>query len=269
MPVGRKIRNMAFCSGCPPVTPGFKTRHSTIPVILRPRQNGLREGTQVKRIGKIRSLLLAGVLTIGPAASGQQEKPRVYIGGTGNVDVRTDGTAAAENPSFAGVSQSTESLHNQTTTLAKDFSKQCPGVTVTLNASDADYAVEPNHVAFHGLIHKNNQAMVTNRRGDLLSSQASHTASLSSNDSCAAILADWKTNGRIEVPAPASASAPPAASAAAPQQQASATPAAPPSAPPGAAQPSMQVMDPKPVSLGEVSRRLKAQKENPPPSPQN
>ena len=219
----------------------------------------------MKRIGRIKSLLLAGALTIGPAAFGQQEKPRVYIGGTGNVDVRTDGGAAAGNPSIAGASQSTESSHNQTMELAKDFSKQCPAVIVTLNATDADYTVEPNHDALHGLIHKNNQVMVTNRRGDLLTSQASHTALQSTNDSCAAILTDWKTNRRIEASAPASAPAPPAASAAAPQQQASATTATPPPA----VEPSMQVMDPKPVSLGEVSRRLKAQKENPPPPPQN
>jgi hypothetical protein len=223
----------------------------------------------VNRNGRIKGLLLAGALTIGPAAFGQQEKPRVYIGGTGNVDVRTDGSVAAGNPSIAGASQSTESLHNQTMELAKDYSKQCPGVIVTLNATDADYTVEPNHEAFHGLIHKNNQVMVTNRRGDLLTSQASHTASHSTNDSCAAILADWKANGRIEAPASVSAQAPPAASAAAPQQQASAAPAPAPSTPPPAVQPSMQLMDPQPVSLGEVSRRLKAQKENPPPPPQN
>jgi hypothetical protein len=227
----------------------------------------MKEGTPVSRIGKINGLFLAAALTIGPAVFGQQEKPRVFIKGTGTVDVRTDGAAVGGGPWIAGASQTTVGSHNQTMELAKDFSKQCAGVIVTLNPTDADYAVELNHEAFHGLIFKNNQVMVTNRRGDLLTAQASHTVARSTNDSCAAILADWKANGRIEVPAPPPAQAPPAASAPepAPQQQASAAPATPPPA----AQPSMQVMDPQPVSLGEVSRRLKAQKENPPPPPQN
>jgi hypothetical protein len=221
----------------------------------------------VSRIGKINGLFLAASLTIGPAVFGQQEKPRVFIHGTGTVELRTNGAAAGDNSSIAGASQTTESSHNQTMELAKDFSKQCPAVIVNLNAADADYTVEPSHDALHGLIHKNNLVMVTNRRGDLVTSQASHAAALSTSDSCAAVLADWKANGRLEMPAPPPAQAPPATSAPepAPQQQTSATSATPPPA----AQPSMQVMDPQPVSLGEVSRRLKAQKENPLPPPQN
>jgi hypothetical protein len=219
----------------------------------------------VSRIGKINGLFLAAALTIGPAVFGQQEKPRVFVHGTGAVDIRTDSVAAGDNSLIAGASQTTESSHNQTMELARDFSKQCPGAIVTLNGTDADYSVEPGHDAVHGLIHKNNQVMVTNRRGDLLTSHANHAAALSTSDSCAAILADWKLNGRIEAPAPVVQAPATAAPAPAPQQQASATP----TTPPPAAQPSMQVMDPQPVSLGEVSRRLKAQKENPPRPPQN
>jgi hypothetical protein len=218
-------------------------RHNTIPVILCPRQNETKEGTPVGCIGKINGLFLAAALLIGPAVFGQQEKPRVFIRGTGTVDIRTDSVSTGDNSSIAGASQTTESSHNQTLELAKDFSKQCPGAIVTLNATDADYTVEPSHDALHGLIHKNNQLMVANRRGDLLTSQANHAAALSTNDSCAAILADWRTNGKIGAPAP-TAKAPvntaAAAPAPAPQQQASAAPATPPPS----AQPSMQVMAP-------------------------
>jgi hypothetical protein len=76
--------------------------------------------------------------------------------------------------------------------LAKDFSKQCPDVTVTLNTTEAQYTVSLNHEAFHGVLHKNNQLMVTNQKGDLLFSNSSRAVSHSVNDACQAILGDWK-----------------------------------------------------------------------------
>jgi hypothetical protein len=218
----------------------------------------------MSRVVRVKSLLLVGALTIGTAAFGQQEKPRVYINGTGNVDVRTEGSAVGGGSWLVGSSHSTVGAHNQTMELAKDFSKQCPGVTVTLNATDADYTVGLNHEAFHGLIYKNNQVIVTNRRGDLLMSNTTRAVSHSTSDSCAAILTDWKANGRIEAPAPITS-----APAAATQQQVSATPVTATSTPASVAQPSMHVVDPQPESLGDVARRLKTQKEHPSPTPQN
>jgi hypothetical protein len=228
----------------------------------------MREGAAMNRVVKVGSLLLAGALTIGPAAFGQQEKPRVYISGTGNVDVRTDSSAAQGSSLEAGATPSTVDAHNRAMGLAKDFAKQCPGVIVTLNATDADYTVGLNHEAFHGLIFKNNQVMVTNRRGDLLMANATRTVSHSTNDSCAAILADWKANGRIEAAAPM-----PPAPAPASEQQAAATPAATTPAPAASVQFPTQVMDPKPEPLGDAARRLKAQQKDhpspPSPAPQN
>jgi hypothetical protein len=225
----------------------------------------MQEGAAMNRVVKAGSLLLAGALGIGPAVFGQQEKPRVYISGTGNVDVRTDGSAAEGSSLIAGSTPSTVDAHNRAMELAKDFAKQCPGVIVTLNATDADYRVGLNHEAFHGLMFKNNRVMVANRRGDLLMANATRTVSHSTNDSCAAILADWKANGRIEAAAPI-----PPTPAPAPEQQAAATPAATTSAPSPGVQFPMQVMDPKPEPLGDAARRLKAQqKDHPSAPPQN
>jgi hypothetical protein len=218
----------------------------------------------MNRIVRVRSLLLAGALTIGTAAYGQQEKPRVYINGTGSADVQTDVSAAEGRSLMAGASQSTASAHNQAMELAKDFSKQCPGVIVTLNAADADYAVGLNHEASHALIFKNNQVMVTNRRGDLLASGTTRAVSHSTNDSCTSILSDWKTNGRIELPAPAAP-----ALAAASQPQVSAPQVTATSTPAPAIDPTMHVVDPQPESLGDAARRLKAQKQHPSTAPQN
>jgi hypothetical protein len=147
--------------------------------------------------------------------------------------------------------------------LAKDFSKQCPSVIVTVNVTDADYTVGLNHEASHALIFKNNQVTVTNRRGDILASNTSRAASHSTNDSCAAILADWKANGKIETPVPITP-----VPAAASQQQVSATPVAATSTPASASEYSIHVVDPQPESLGDAARRLKAQKQQPSPAPQ-
>ncbi len=217
----------------------------------------------MNRIVRIKSLLLAGALTIGPAAFAQQDKPRVYINGTGNTDVRMDASAAGGSTWVAGSSPLTESAHNRAMELAKDFSKQCPGAIVTLNATDADYTVGLNHEASRALIFKNNQVTVTNRRGDILTSNTSRAVSHSTDDSCAAILADWKANGKIEAPAPITP-----APASASQQQVTATPVKASSTPASASEYSIHVVDPQPESLGEVSRRLKAQKQQPSPAPQ-
>ena len=217
----------------------------------------------MNRIVRINSLLLAGALTIGQSALAQQEKPRVYINGTGNTDVRTDASAAGGSAWVAGSSPLTEGAHNRAMELAKDFSKQCPGAIVTVNVTDADYTVGLNHEASHALIFKNNQVTVTNRRGDILTTNTSHAVSKSTNDSCAAILTDWKANGKIETPAPITQA--PAASS---QQQVTATPVSATSTPASATQYSIHVVDPQPESLGEVSRRLKAQKQQTSPAPQ-
>jgi hypothetical protein len=239
--------------------------------LVSPPTLDLWEGTLMSRFVGIMGLLLAGALTIGPHVFGQQLKPRVYINGTGNVDVRTDGSAVGGNSWLVGSSHSTVSAHNQTMELAKDFSKQCPDVIVTLNATDADYTVDLNHEAFQGLIHKNNKAMVTNRRGDLLMSDTTRTVSHSTNNSCSAILADWKTNGRIEAPVPVTP-----ASEAASQKQTAVAPV-PTSTPAPTVQPAVQgVTLDQTESLGDIARRVKAQKAQqqqstgqPSPAPQN
>jgi hypothetical protein len=217
----------------------------------------------VNRIVRIKGLLLAGVLAIGPAAFAQQEKPRVYINGTGNTDVRMEASAAGGSTWVAGSSPLTEAAHNQAMELAKDISKQCPSAIVTLNVTDADYTVGLNREASHALIFKNNQVTVTNRRGDILTSNTSRAVSHSTNDSCAAILADWKANGKIETPAPITP-----APAAASQQQVTATPVSTTSTPASASQFSIHVVDPQPESLGDAARRLKTQKQQPSHAPQ-
>jgi hypothetical protein len=199
------------------------------------------------------------------ASSGltQQDKPRVYISGSGNVDVRTNGNAVGGRHWASGSSHSTIGAHDQTMELAKDFNKQCPEVTVSLNATMADYTVGMNHEAFHGVIHKNDQVMVTNRLGDLVFSNATRAVSHSVNDSCSAILADWKSHGQLEIPVSAHPSKALAGSDA--EKQAKEVSKAVPqtnTSPTTVAPDSMQVASSdQPESLGEIARRNRAKKE--------
>lgn len=199
---------------------------------------------------------ISALLVASPLVTAQEDKPRVYISGTGNIDVRTDGSAVGGPHWAVGSSHSTVGAHDQTMELAQHFTQECPTVTVTLNSGSADYTVALNHEAFHGVIFKNNQIMVTNRRGDLVMSNKTRAVSHSVKDSCSAILADWKANGRIEMPPPPGPPpAPTSPAAPAPASQV-ATPLRATSNP----QPTDTVASPEPTSLGEVARQLKAQK---------
>ena len=211
-------------------------------------------------LARIVGLLLAVLIAAAPVLA-QQGKPRVYIEGTGNVDVRTEAGVVGGSGWALGSAHATVGAHNQTMELAKDFSKECPDVTVTLNSTDADYKVAMNHEAFHGLIHKNNQIMVANRRGDLVFSNTSRAVSHSVNDSCVAILSDWKANGRIEMPA---STAPVQPSVAGTQSNVAttttATSAEAKAQPSAVTQPELQVMSVQTESVAEAARRNKAEK---------
>jgi hypothetical protein len=208
----------------------------------------------------IHFLATLGSLAISAGTLGQQTKPRVFISGTGNVDVRTDASATGGRFWAIGSAHSTVGAHDQTMELAKDFGKQCPDVVVTLKGTEADYTVSLNHEAFHGLVHKNDQVMVSNRRGDVVMSNSTRAVSHSVNDSCSVIAADWRANGHIELPKEEEKSE----AAVTPSRVMAATITTP--APVGSSSAiittsEMQVIwVPQTESLGDVAKRYKAQK---------
>ncbi len=115
------------------------------------------------------------------------EIPYVFIQGTGNTT--TQGTAVGGNHWLYGTA--TTDQRDQTIELAQDFSTECRGVKLTLNQQDADYAVSLNHQAFHGLVHKNDQIMVTNRSAEVLTAVSTHSVTGAVKDACNVILADF------------------------------------------------------------------------------
>ncbi len=115
------------------------------------------------------------------------EVPYVFIQGTGNTTTR--GMAVGGNHWVAGAA--TTDQRDQTIELAQDFSTECHGVKLTLNQQDADYVVNLNHQAFHGVVHKNDQIMVTNRNAEVLTAVSTHSVSGAVKDACGTILADF------------------------------------------------------------------------------
>jgi len=97
--------------------------------------------------------------------------------------------------------------------VTRDLQKDCSGVIVTLNQSNADYTVMLNRESKHnrGLLRTNSQVQVANRLGDILGTNATRTVGSASKDACQLVLSDWGRHGQttaLDSPAPAPAAAP-------------------------------------------------------------
>src|SRR6202522_2914544 len=86
-----------------------------------------------------------------------QDKPRVFVQGKGSQDVTTSGGRWTSN--------TTVDSHDESMEVTKDLQKDCAGVVVTLNQSNADYSVILNRESKHnrGLLRTNSQIQVANR----------------------------------------------------------------------------------------------------------
>jgi hypothetical protein len=155
--------------------------------------------------------------------------------------------------------------------VTKNLQKECSGVIVTLNQSNADYTVMLNRESKknRGLLRTNSQIQVANRLGDVLGTDATHTVGNASKDACQLIIADWSQHGRIAVPAdpPAPASAavpavppvPPAAGPASAKVEAvSAVESQATTAADGSTAPAVKVDEN--ASLGDAAKRMKQRK---------
>jgi hypothetical protein len=97
--------------------------------------------------------------------------------------------------------------------VSKDLGKDCAGVTVTINESNADYIVMMNRESKQnrGLLRTNSQIQVANRAGDVIGTNATRTVGNAAKDACTMIVADWQTHGPMNSPRTATAPAPQAA----------------------------------------------------------
>ena len=156
------------------------------------------------------------VLCLITVCAGAQDKPRVFVQGKGSEDVNTDGAGAGGHHWAAWGSRSTIDAHDESMEVTKDLQKNCSGVTVTLNQSNADYTVLLNRESKknRGLLRSNSQVEVANRAGDILGTNATHTVGNAAKDACQLITADWQVHGRIAATPPAPAAAAPVQSVA-------------------------------------------------------
>ena len=139
-----------------------------------------------------------------------QDKPRVFVQGKGSENVSSNGSGGGGRHWATWGSKSTIDSHDEGMEVTKDLQKNCAGVTLTINESNADYVVMMNRESKQnrGLLRTNSQIQVANRAGDVLGTNATRTVGNAAKDACNMILADWQAHGRMNVPTPASAPAP-------------------------------------------------------------
>ncbi|HWY55155.1 MAG TPA: hypothetical protein VNZ03_11875 [Terriglobales bacterium] len=169
-------------------------------------------------------LVFASGLAVG------QDRPRVFVQGKGSQDVTSSGAGGGGRHWGSWGSSSTIDSHDESMEITKNLGKECAGVIVTLNQSNADYTVMLNRESKknRGLLRTNSQIEVANRMGDIVGTNATRTVGNASKDACQLIVADWSTHGRIA--APADSPAPPSAAAAIAPAATAPAPAPPPAA---------------------------------------
>ena len=140
-----------------------------------------------------------------------QDKPRVFVQGKGSEDTQSSGSGGGGKHWGAWGSRSTTDSHDESMEVTKDLQKNCSGVVVTLNQTNADYTVMLNRESKknRGLLRTNSQVQVANKMGDVLGTNATHTVGNAAKDACQLVLADWQAHGRLN-PEPAGAQVTPA-----------------------------------------------------------
>jgi hypothetical protein len=147
-----------------------------------------------------------------------QDKPRVFVQGKGSEDTQSSGSGVGGHHWGTWGSRSTTDSHDEGMEVSKDLQKNCAGVTVTLNQTNADYTVMLNRESKknRGLLRTNSQIEVANRLGDVIGTNATRTVGNAAKDACNLVMADWSQHGRLpspDAPAPAASATSPAPSA--------------------------------------------------------
>jgi hypothetical protein len=150
-----------------------------------------------------------GALILVSSLALAQDKPRVFVQGKGSEDVQSSGAGGGGKHWGTWGSRSTMDSHDEGMQVTKDLQKDCSGVIVTLNQSNADYTVMLNRESKknRGLLRTNSQVQVANKAGDVIGTNATRTVGNASKDACQLITADWSQHGRIPDPAASASTA--------------------------------------------------------------
>jgi hypothetical protein len=131
--------------------------------------------------------------------SDAQDKPRVFVQGKGSENVNSNGGGGGGRHWGTWGSKSTIDSHDESMEVTKDFQKDCPGVTVSINQANADYIVMMNRESKQnrGLLRSNSQIQVANKAGDVIGTNATRTVGNAAKDACNLIASDWQIHGRL------------------------------------------------------------------------
>ncbi len=140
------------------------------------------------------------VLAIALSANAQN-KPRVFVQGKGSENVSSNGSGVGGHHWGTWGSKSTIDAHDESMEVTKDLQKNCSGAIITINESNADYIVMMNRESKQnrGLLRSNSQIQVANKAGDVIGTNATHTVGNAAKDACNLIVADWASDGPINV----------------------------------------------------------------------
>jgi hypothetical protein len=193
-----------------------------------------------------------------------QDKPRVFVQGKGSQDMTASGSGTGGRHWGAWGANSTVDSHDEAMEVTKDLQKNCSGVVVTLNQSNADYTVLLNRESKknRGLLRTNSQVQVANRLGDVLGTNATRTVGNAAKDACELVVADWSQHRRIaapDSPAPAAAAAP-VAPAAAPAAKLQTVSAVQPQVTPAPTESTAATTENTDGSLGDAAKRAQQHK---------
>ena len=162
---------------------------------------------------------------------------------------------------FGGVSTNvsgTQYEHSQVPEVIKTLGERCPGVTVTMNKDRAYFllSIEHESAVQKGAARRRNHVMVVNRDGDVIFSKNDRELGNAVKDACPSMTLTAEQISAYDAAIATAAAEAAKASKAQPATTGSAVASAPPQAPSQA----REDMTPKEESLGDVARRLRAEK---------
>jgi PEGA domain len=111
-------------------------------------------------------------------------KRRVYVTDSNSWSV-SGGFGGSSSGFGGGVSGG---ARPQTAEVIKTFGKKCPGVTVTINRSEADFVVLFDHEGGKGWARKDNKIAIFNRNGDAIFSNSTRSLGNAVEGACKAIM---------------------------------------------------------------------------------
>jgi len=190
-------------------------------------------------------------------------KIRVFVDANSSTEFVSNGKA--NRGLFGGVSthvSGTQYEHSQVPEVIKTLGERCPSLTVTMNKDRAYFllSIEHESAAQKGLARRRNHVTVVNREGDVVFSKNDRELGNAVKDACASMRLTPEQISAYDAAIATAASEAAKASQAQRTTQPATTQATVMPAPVQAPSQAPADMRPQEESLGDVARRLKAQK---------